>query len=53
VFRDRGRGDINININICSIELKKEWRDEQPDVDEMEDCSKKQEQNDRKIYLLF
>jgi len=32
---------------------KKEWRDEQPDVDEMEDCSIKQEQNDRKIYLLF
>jgi len=27
--------------------------DEQPDVDEMEDCSIKQEQNDRKIYLLF
>jgi len=26
---------------------------EQPHADEMEDCSIKQEQNDRKIYLLF
>jgi len=26
---------------------------EQPDVDEMEDCFIKQEQNDKKIYLLF
>jgi len=26
---------------------------EQPDVDKMDDCSIKQEQNNRKIYLLF
>jgi len=33
--------------------LEKEWRDEQPDVNEMGDCSIKQVQNDSKIYLLI
>jgi len=31
----------------------KEWRDEQRDVDQMGDCSTKQEQNDNKICLQF
>jgi len=34
----------------ASLVYEKEWCDEQPDVDQMEDCSIKQEQNENKIY---
>jgi len=36
-----------------SLKYEKEWRDEQPDVDEKEDCPINQQQIDSKIYLLF
>jgi len=37
----------------ASLIWEKEWRDEQPDVDEMGDCSIKQEEHYSKSYLLF